>query len=55
MSRISETLLEITEMLQSGVPPATVAATLGVPYDWVSSTYTMMLYGEPPLDDEYEV
>lgn len=48
MSKMSEILIDIEEMLCEGLAPAEIARVLNVPVNWVYSTEQELLYPQGP-------
>lgn len=53
MSRMSDILIEISEMLEKGVEPEQICNVLHVPIDWVAYVEKEMMHSSP-TQEEYE-
>jgi len=53
MSKMGEIALEIDDMIYAGNAPEAIAKTLGVPLDWVTAQYDVIL-NELELSKQHE-
>ena len=53
MSKMGEIALEIDDMIYAGNAPEAIAETLGVPLDWVTAQYDVIL-NELELSKQHE-